>query len=69
MKLTIPKIVIERNQKTLIGPYFKHVVGSRDIKQKTIVQLSVRVEFLEIEFLCLDVIFVDDKTYNENKKL
>jgi len=63
MKLTMPEIVIERSQKAVIGPYFKHVVGGQDIKQKTIIELSVRDEFLKIEFQCLDDIFVDDNFY------
>ena len=66
MKLTIPEITIERNQKTVIGPYFKHVVGGKDIKQKTIVELSVKDEFLKIGFKCLNDIFVDDNYYFEN---
>jgi len=36
MEETIPEIIVERNKKTVIGPYFKHAVGGKDIKQKTI---------------------------------
>ena len=63
MKQTTPEIIIEKNKKTVIGSYFKHVVGGQDIKQKTIVELSVRDEFLKIEFQCLDDTFVDDNYY------
>ena len=66
MKLSTPEIVIERNKKTIIGPYFKHAAGGQEIKQKTIVELSIRDEFLVLRFQCLNDTFVDDNYYFEN---
>lgn len=63
MKLPTPEIVVERNRKTVIGPYLKHAISGQDIKQKTIIELSVRDEFLKIEFQCLNNAFVDDNYY------
>ena len=60
------EITVERNKKTIIEPYFKNAIGGKDIKQKTIIELSIREKFLEVRFHCLDDPFVDDNYYFEN---
>jgi hypothetical protein len=63
MQARIPEIVVERNQKAIIGPYFRHSVGGLDIKEKTIVELSVDNNYLEVRFSCLDDPFVNENHY------
>ena len=63
MKPAIPEIVVEKNQKAIIGPHFRHSVGGLDIKEKTIVELSIENNYLVVRFNCLDDPFVDENYY------
>ena len=70
MNPTISEIVVNRNQNTIIEPYFEHSVGGQEVDQKTIVELSVENDYLLIRFNCLNDPFVNDNYYfNDNSAM